>query len=815
MMTTPSLPSSSHVGRFTGLVLILVVCACVGLIGFSGYLKYQLDRSESLLYAPQSFVSTEQDIAEKMRRNLDYSGFLGFAQNYATTHDSATLNDMKIQLKSANDLLINLPENASHDVRQELQAILATYNNVMQKALRSSVEASAPFTINDLVPLYAALPVLNAQLDNATGTNRIEAHSHLQFWAMLLTLISWSSLIIAAAMSVGIYLALRDRASAPLRALAQSIKNMASGDMRTSIWGMERTDMVGELARAADLARYHFSQLPDISLLTEQGPLRLRFEGQTHSLFEGMMQSIAHDSEHVRNQATELTQAITQQQNAINSISSRVETILLNVEKHALEGDSGLKQILQSLSQSAQALRKAHLHSSDQLNRIVPHLQERAQGIADIAQITGKHIAQTLQSLTLTEHSLKASAAQSDQAIKKLSSSADDVSTRLFGAVNLLQASGKVLAETTEKTQSRMNEVLEKLDHNAQALSSSPVASGHPDASLPKDWRSPAMEEILQALQKTQQKLEDHFETQSHATQAHINLLSTQSSSLLSQTSTTAQTLSSASETLRNEQNRFKELIDHVEIQLSNVSSQLEEQAGRVSTDPSAPPTDEQLHSLSEKMAQLSDKILAMSNTSATTSQLAALPHQIISEMDKRLSAREPMLDAFSSKVLEDIKTSAHVTEQTVELLRHQFVQLSDAINSSAEAHWANAFQQRFNATAQLIEKIHTEINALKDVETDPSQKLVKEIEARWFQMAAQIEATRSDLAQAITQQVDRIEMRLSKDLAPTSSEPSVADNTQRQIEQQTQILTELVATLGVLDAHMQQLKSEMRVAQR
>ena len=48
---------------------------------------------------------------------------------------------------------------------------------------------------------------------------------------------------------------------------------MAHGDMRTSIWGMERSDMVGELARAVDLSRYHFSQLPDIAVTAQRpGP---------------------------------------------------------------------------------------------------------------------------------------------------------------------------------------------------------------------------------------------------------------------------------------------------------------------------------------------------------------------------------------------------------------------------------------------------------------------------------------------------------------------------------------------------------------
>jgi len=86
-------------------------------------------------------------------------------------------------------------------------------------------------------------------------------------------------MIIASALAAGIYLTLRDRNSAPLRALSQSVKNMARGDMRTPIWGMERQDTLGELARAVDMARFQFSQLPDMAVMSDQGPVRLRFEG--------------------------------------------------------------------------------------------------------------------------------------------------------------------------------------------------------------------------------------------------------------------------------------------------------------------------------------------------------------------------------------------------------------------------------------------------------------------------------------------------------------------------------------------------------
>ncbi len=156
---------------------------------------------------------------------------------------------------------------------------------------------------------------------------------------------------------------------------------MARGDMRTPIWGMERQDMVGDLARAIDMARFQFSQLPDLALLSDQGPVRIRFEGNTRSLFEAMMRVISRDSEKVHEQAAALTDAINKQQQAMTSLTYKVETILQGVQKHANDGDQQLRQSLQNMIGSAQSLKHAQEHAADQLNRIIPYMQERAHGL--------------------------------------------------------------------------------------------------------------------------------------------------------------------------------------------------------------------------------------------------------------------------------------------------------------------------------------------------------------------------------------------------------------------------------------------------
>src|ERR1700761_750737 len=94
---------SSGVGRLTGFMLALVIVLCLALIGASGYFKYQLDRSEAALAAPDSAVSADQSAVERLRRALGYSGFVGAAQSFLSTHDKTSIADMKGHVRDAQD----------------------------------------------------------------------------------------------------------------------------------------------------------------------------------------------------------------------------------------------------------------------------------------------------------------------------------------------------------------------------------------------------------------------------------------------------------------------------------------------------------------------------------------------------------------------------------------------------------------------------------------------------------------------------------------------------------------------------------------
>ncbi|MFA4994896.1 MAG: hypothetical protein WC521_06295 [Bdellovibrionales bacterium] len=723
---------SFGIGRFTALVLGLVVFVCMTMIGGASYVKYQLDRAETTLAAPDSALGSEQDLFSQLRRVWGFSGFLGFAQKYVFTHDSSGLPELKERLKATDDIIAHLPESIPAQTKRELTSMAALFDDALRKVdMPAGGELANEFTAIDLAPLYAAMSVLDSRMTSDSAQARLAAQSQAQFWATILTLVSWFSLIIAAACVAGIYMVLRDKQSAPMRALAQSIQNMSRGDMRTAIWGIERQDMIGDLARAVDLARYHFSHLPDVSLLSEEGPVRLRFEGGTRSLFEAMMKSISGDSENIREQSANLTTSVKQHKESIASLSEKVEAILQNIAQRGQNGDRQVMQAVQDMVCSTENLKNAHAHAADQLARLLPIIQDRAQGLSDITQITGKQLTHTLQSLASSEISLKANAETSKETLAKLSSTAGDLGERLFGAINLLQASGKVLGETTEGIKSQWNNM-------------APA----------QNWG-----ERLDEIAKQMAKISENLGAQTDAQSGVVKAM---------QDSQTASAASNASA-------------------LAPLAGQLEAMMGQLTA------------------MQIKLDTPAPVAEAVTPGDLAAVCGKVseLAEMQGRVAVFVSALPGDMRQALrEEIQSAAEqndavkVEQQVISTRLAEIGTALAATQRAAEAAQAEAAKPIMPPTCTL----------------PPDTQ--KQFLDQWFQMSAQIEASRASMIEALTEQIREMEIRIAAAEPAKPAAKTTADYAlQVQIEKQTEILAELINSLGLLDAHMQQIKAAIHAA--
>ncbi len=808
--------SFSGIGRFTAPLLGFFVFVCISLIGASGYLKIQLDRAETVLAETADLSGGGQDSFGKLRKEWGYGGFLGLAQRYLFMRDVSILSEMRSKIKAADAVVAELPESVPPSVRQETASIAALFDTAMQKIEEAETSAGKEFTAADLTPLYAALPLMDAQSAAQNVSARAEAQNKAKFWAMLLTLVSWFSLTVAAGFITAVYMIMRSRRSAPMRALAQSIENMARGDMRTAIWGIERQDMIGEVARAIDIARYHFSHLPDVSLMSEQGPVRLRFEGGARSLFEAMMKSISSDSEIIHKQSTALADTVKIHRDNIETLSQKVETILRDIQQRGQTGDRQILQAIQEMVGGAENLKNAHAHASDQLSRLIPMIEDRAQGLTEITQITGKQLTHTLQSLTSTEMSLKASAELASATLTKMSSSTDVLGERLFGAINLLQASGKLLGETTESIKSEWNNIvpaqswndrLEDIARQLEGMQAKLNAQADSQFGMAK-----ALEQTTQDSAALQNELKETiFDPLAARVWETMRRVADLQKAVENASAIAAQSAEGLGPALRESVSAVGDKVAEALDRLAILQSQLSEQAVAVS---SAPVPD--LGGLQADIAAVGDKIAHLAELDGRVAVfVSALPG------DMRQALREEIQNA--AKTQEKAEASEAVAPPPFVMpdfseLSHKIEAAEGGLASRLDSQ-VSSFETRQQeivdklavleaavlAAQQASEAVREEVAKPKEASLPPELK--QEFFDQWFQMSAQIEAARTSLADSLGEQIKEMERRIeaAKPMVQTRSAAECA--LQIQIEKQTEILTELVATLGLLDAHVQQVE--------
>lgn len=630
-----------------------------------------------------------------------------------------------------------------------------------------------------------AAPVGDAVPDEAVAASRLAAQDSYKLWSLALTMTAWVGLMLAAILVAGLYLALRGRQSAPLRALAQSVENLSRGDMQTPIWGMERHDAVGELARAVDLARYHFSQLPDLSLMSDQGPVRLKFEGGARSLFQEMMARITGDYEGARAEIGGLTRTITTQQDLLTALSVRLNTAVAALQQHGAHSQKALHNLTEDLTASTRGLLDAQEKAAAHVEKLVPFMQERAHNMAEVTHIAGTKVTQTLQNLLTTEQNLRGSMANSQTVIANLAASANAMNERLFAAVNLMQASGKALGETTEATQGRLNAAIdamtrgeatlqqiatrseERLNTTAETeatmaalatrsesnavrmenaintmserheqLSEQVVLATHRMESiiLSFDAAQKAMSEAMQSLRRDSgqiggvlqdlranndklienlgasslsshdavrnltergqsllRQLEEQVAQQAQNTEARIAALATHGESLAQQAHTTTTALTQSVVTMRQEQEKFMETRQRFGDTVEQLGTRLEQQtaASLGKAEAAAEQGLGKLSAVADTVEAIAQRLAMLSQLTGTLGAVAGQLGQIVPTLGKGGGDTQPLLDTMQAQWRETLGEVAAMRDAMVALMLQQKDQLETRLA---------AFDQKLNA---------------------------------------------------------------------------------------------------------------------
>jgi HAMP domain len=448
--------------RRTNIFVVALVVLGIALIAGAGYSKFKLDQTEAELRNPTTRTSV-QEALKKAHDSLGYAGFMSAYHTYTETRSEASFLKMQETLNNArttaSELSLIPGAEAAH---QALRGIL--------KEFETATKLLENFSPPSSTALMVSLTWLASQIQEEQGLLRQEAMQRFESYSKLLVLLTAVSVVTFISLLCGIWLYARREIFRPIEEMTQGLHNIVGGDDTSPAPGSHRTDAFGDLARAINAARDHFYKMPHLTLASDAGPVRLRFQGQSQSLFEAVMSQLGQETSFLKDEAGHLARFIADQRQFYEGMNADVVKALSHIQNTGTNADGQMKMLTNMLTQSAAYMQKSQEDLLVRLGRLVPQLQDRVANMNSITEMAGKQMTQSLQSLGVSESALKKTVVNSENAALKLKEMTDDLSVKLHHAVNTLRTSGTTLQETTESAKANLQQVASSLAVRDKAL---------------------------------------------------------------------------------------------------------------------------------------------------------------------------------------------------------------------------------------------------------------------------------------------------------------------------------------------------------
>lgn len=447
-------------------------------------------------------VAARAQLMDDIRERLGHAGFLRSLALFAETGSPDALNEMGATLEAAEIALrafetqgLSAPETA---LARDMRRLLESYRKTMQ-AGRNSPAGFHGASGAMLMAQHAALvdriaDVRRGQI--AVAIDQAAAMAERGFW---LGAIAVGVMLLAILMLV---LMIQGRVIRPLASLRRSLAGVAKGDWRAPVWGVERKDEFGDLARTVDAFRQQAAAIPDISVMSEAGRLRLRFEGGAADLFEAVSSRLREAGAAMEANSTAVAETVTRARAELTQILAQVQSLCLAVAKSTAESSREVRQATEVLSRAARQVSAF----DDQgpgggLDGLVRNLRQNAEFLAETVRTTGEEVGYTLKSLVGSENHLRAATMEARETTTKLGESLLDVQEKLLAAVKLLRASGELIATTAGDADSTL------------ARAAAAVGEGERSLAIALDLASARFAEITDRMGRAVTAFEERSDT--------------------------------------------------------------------------------------------------------------------------------------------------------------------------------------------------------------------------------------------------------------------------------------------------------------
>ena len=469
MQTLSSLSRALSAGAIVAAALLIV-----GGAYFVGYVG-ELQRT---LSAPAAAQPEATQAVATVEQALGHAGFLKTYRNYRVTGDAAARLKLMQHTVEAQRALGRLRKIYGGDptaaatlreadsVGESFAHVAATAPDTGSAALRGTKAMGELSTLPQPPQLEASYLALRTALDRLTG-----ADQNIQLGGLAVVL-NWGQwLVIAAigALAVGLLVAagaLQLGVVQPLRSLERSLNAIGDGAVTQDVWGTERADEFGRLARAGDKLRRGLTETTALQSLAQRGQLHLTLDGQSSLLLQRLADEVTQSTSALKTAAIDFAQL---QDGSRRHLEEALANLHASTEG-ANQAAATLRDGAATVATGNAELAGAVTERIERLDRLTEKFDHSRRQVAQMAADLGSRGRTATDEISASAATLKTAAESVGQLHATLSQSLTELSAGAGASSEKVRSLAARLSETIGLVDERLSRKLAALDALEQAV---------------------------------------------------------------------------------------------------------------------------------------------------------------------------------------------------------------------------------------------------------------------------------------------------------------------------------------------------------
>lgn len=405
------------------------------------------------------------------QQRMGHGGFLAALAQFAETGNAEARADMRTNLEAADQALRGLQGKRLTPQELELANDLKRLLDSARRALESANSGPAALGQTTPVIILTRYATLSDRIDARSRTQQAVELARLEDIAQRGLWLGGAAVLALVATLFAFLTLLGARVLRPLRELGRGVDAVTRGDWRAPLWGTERPDEFGALARSIDGLRKAAAEIPDISVATEDGRLRLKFEGEYADLFEALTARLRGAGGTLAMLGNDVSRIVGDTKQQLHDTLGQVNQLCAAAVRTVTESNREIRQATEMLGHAVAQVR-AFDASDDHngLDAVIDALRNHADILADTLSRTEAKVSETLGSLSESDSDMRHASVEARDAAKALAGTMEDAQQSLLSAVKILRASGDMLSNTVDQTGARITRAADNMEEGEKAL---------------------------------------------------------------------------------------------------------------------------------------------------------------------------------------------------------------------------------------------------------------------------------------------------------------------------------------------------------